>query len=206
MNSLYNKIIKDIAKYVKHAINEVDYSNIDHSYVAKQKERRIKDYYLSQGYKVTFFNAKNRDAINSATDIVVRGNLPSSYTETPAFIKVQKRSKNEENNHGFRVELLDDLTDITNNNNPKYDVNYIAFLVENPAAEGEYHIYVHSKQNILETAQQLADSKQKRDEYGNQFKRYLKHQGIFLTNKYIKDKNLYVDKFKLEQPLKYRIL
>ena len=206
MNSLYNKIIKDIAKYIKYAINEVDYSNIDHSYVAKQKERRIKDYYLSQGYKVTFFNAKNRDAINSATDIVVRGNLPSSYTETPAFIKVQKRSKNEENNHGFRVELLDDLTDITNNNNPKYDVNYIAFLVENPAAEGEYHIYVHNKQNILETAQQLADSKQKRDEYGNQFKRYLKHQGIFLSNKYIKDKNLYVDKFKLEQPLKYRIL
>lgn len=206
MKSLYNKIIKDIAKQVKHTINEVDYSNIDHSYVAKQKERRIKYYYLKQGYKVTFFNAKIRDSINSATDIVVRGNLPSSYTETPAFIKVQKRSKKEENNHGFRVELLDDLSDITNNNNSKYNVNYIAFLVENPVVEGEYHIYVHNKQNILETAQQLADSKQKSDEYGNQFKRYLKHEGIFLTNKYIKDKNLYVDKFKLEQPSKYRML
>ena len=60
--------------------------------------------------------------------------------------------------------------------------------------EDEMNVYIHNLNDILETAQNLQESGERWDEYRNQLKWYRKHNGIFLTNQYIKDKSIYVER------------
>lgn len=196
-NQLYEKIIGIIAKEVKKTLNE-KFGNVDHAYLMKDIEHRIQYHYLGKGNRGLTLSASSKKLCDTCTDIRIWGNnIPSSYEETPVNIKVCRRRRERKNTHGFRIELTPDCSDIYGNNNkrPEYNTTYIAFVVENPAIADELHIYVHSVKQILNTAYNLYKSEQTRDEYGNELKWVRKNNGIFLSNQYIKDKSIYVDRF-----------
>lgn len=194
---LYRKIMQAISENIKVALNE-DYSNVDHAYVMKDMEHRVLYHYIGKGNRGLTLSAQAKKLKDTSTDIRVWGNnIPVSYVEKPINIKVSRRRRERKNTHGFRVELNPDCTDIYGNNNhqPEYKTTYIAFVVENPAIADELHIYVHSVKQILKTAYNLYKNDQTRDEYGNELKWVRKNNGIFLSNQYIKDKSIYVDRF-----------
>lgn len=194
---LYEKIIYNVALEVKRALNE-DFSNVDHAYVMKDMEHRVLYHYIGKGNKGLTLSAQSKKLCNTSTDIRVWGNnIPFLYIDKPVNIKVCRRRRERKNTHGFRIELTPDCSDIYGNNNhrPEYKTTYIAFVVENPAVPDELHIYVHSVKQILETAYNLYKNDQVRDEYGNELKWVRKNNGIFLSNQYIKDKSIYVDRF-----------
>ena len=176
-------------------VNE-HFSNVDHAYVMKDTEHRILYHYIGKGNKGLVISAQSKKSCNTSTDIRVWGNnIPMTYTEKPVNIKVCRRKRDKKNTHGFRIELTDDGSNISGNNNPNYETTYIAFVVENPAIVDEMNIYVHSLKQILDTVYNLQQSGERWDQYRNELKWYRKHNGIFLTNQYIKDKSIYVDRF-----------
>ena len=197
LNTIINNFVTSICNRLgidKDPINE-RFENVDRAYVMKDVEHRILYHYLGKGNKGLTISAQSKKSCNTSTDIRVWGNnIPASYIDKPVNIKVCRRKRAKENTHGFRVELNDDCTDIIGNNNPNYETTYIAFVVENPGMEDEMNVYIHNLNDILDTAQNLQESGERWDEYRNQLKWYRKHNGIFLTNQYIKDKSIYVER------------
>ena len=214
---------------VQNIINDVLYLNeaqfVDHDirYIVKTPVRRIMGHYAGKAPKnlkwpVSLISGDRKKELHTCADINVKY-IPNGYDEAPC-IKVCKRQSKKGNVHAFRLELNDDFTDIANNNNPKFDVNYIAFLVDNTENDGELHIYVMPKQTILKVVKDLIqngaiykkvvkDRKSQQltekyrinnkvfDEWGNYINAVQGGIGIVLSNKFIRDRQLLTDKFAL---------
>lgn len=169
----------------------------------------------------SYFSADTKRTLDTVCDISVSDRYkPKQYKERPR-IKLCRRYG--ENVHAFRVELKPDFSDIDGNNNLNYNVNYLAFAVENITGgwEGEVHIYVLHKNKVLNVVKNLLEmgavkKKEKpvdkedlskgyktvlsaqtkvKDEWGNFINVYKKNFGIVLSNKFIKSE--YMDKFGL---------
>ena len=169
----------------------------------------------------SYFSADRKNTLDTVCDVTVSDRYkPKQYKERPC-IKICRRTK--KNVHAFRVELTPNFSDIYGNNNFNYNVNYLAFAVENITGgwEDEVHIYVLHKNKVLKAvhdliqmgavkkAEKLIDKEDEskgtktvltaqtkvKDKWGNFINVYKKNFGIVLSNKFIKSE--YMDKFGL---------
>lgn len=199
--------------------------------IQNYEKNRIRDHYLGiiqskfkgqAKYPVSSYPPSKKDELDTCCDIWIKDVYKSAlpyYDNSPIAIKVCRRKSGDKggNDHNFRVELLQDLSDIIKNNNPDKDVTYLAFLVENITGgwENEIHVYVLEKSLVLKVAQRLADmgaikygksrknpgevslrvDKNVKDKWGNFLNFYGKNLGVILTNKFIR--NYWMDKFAL---------
>lgn len=205
-------------------LNEARFVDHDTRYIVKTPIRRIMGHYEGIAPKnlkwpVTLISGDRKKESHTCADINVKY-IPKGYDTAPC-IKVCKRQTGKGNVHAFRLKLNDNFTDIADNNNPKFDVNYIAFLVDNTENQGELHIYVMPKQTVLKVVKDLIqagaiykkvvkDRKTQQltekyrinpkvfDDWGNYINRTeTGGLGVVLSNKFIRDKQLLTDKFAL---------
>lgn len=204
-------------------LNEAQFVDHDTRYIVKTPIHRIAGHYEGIAPKnlkwpVSSYSGDRKKEWHTCADIKVKY-IPKGYDTAPC-IKVCKRQAGKGNVHAFRLELNDDFTDIANNNNPKFDVNYIAFLVDNTGNDRELHVYVMPKQTILKVVkdliqngaiykkvvkdrktQQLTEKYKINNKVFDNWDNYINvvqgGVGIVLSNKFIRDKQLLTDKFAL---------
>lgn len=133
--------------------------------IIKHLEKRIMGHYqglarhMGQRYASSFFSASQKETNDTVCDVTIKEECkPVQYKEPgKACIKVCRRKSGKGNVHAFRVELKEDCSDIYGNNNPKFNVNYLAFAVENITGgwASEVHIYVLSKKKVLSVVKNL---------------------------------------------------
>lgn len=220
---LYEKIMNRVAKVVKQQIlNEtVFHDKEDYSRYQKQNVHdRVVQHYNDEGYKAQVLSKKSQkmqktsdpwaDMYNneirkktksSPSDITLFGsNLPQEYTDRPIYIALQQRRQ--QNPDTFRIELTIDLDDIAGNKDPNKNTTYVAFVDKNLFVKGEMDVYVCSKRQLLEIAQNIQEAKnkynRKRDNYGNRLtlNKTGKNAGLVLKDTWIKANC--IDSFHLE--------
>lgn len=210
-------------------LREARNDNRDMQEIANRIKNRISGHYIGLArakfgdaarFPAYFFpNKKLQDAANTCCTLKVYDKFkPDQYpADKPLNIKICERQAEKGNDHAFRVELKPDGSDLYGNNNPKYNVTYLAFVVDNITGgyADEAHIYILDKEDILKVVKDLIDNgaiiykKNKKDpnkvsltlnskvkdQWGNSLNHYKKNIGVLLTNNYIR-KN-YFERFGL---------
>lgn len=201
INALYENIMLSVSKIVKNALNEADYSSVDHSHnsPAHKIKKEILWHYINQknACKGMLVNKSSKTITGEQVDLKIRNCHMKEYDKEKFGIYVIIRRKVNEGTCRLAIERTE------NNvlNDPQID--YFAFAMPNPPEadnEQTYDVFVLSKEQVLDVYNNILDAKEQRlqstsrktvsakncvDQYGNRFAPLQQTDGIVFKDDFI---------------------